>query len=76
MFEIFQMFILGFVIGLTSALAPGPTLVATINASIAGDWTIGLKVSPGSFYGRAVVCRYRMINSGFNRCIQRQRDGF
>ena len=47
MFEIFQMFILGFVIGLTGALAPGPTLVATVNASIAGDWTTGLKVSLG-----------------------------
>jgi threonine/homoserine/homoserine lactone efflux protein len=47
MFEIFQMFILGFVIGLTGALAPGPTLVATINASITGDWTTGLKVSLG-----------------------------
>jgi threonine/homoserine/homoserine lactone efflux protein len=47
MFEIFQMLILGFVIGLTGALAPGPTLVATINASIAGNWTTGLKVSFG-----------------------------
>jgi threonine/homoserine/homoserine lactone efflux protein len=47
MFEIFQMLILGFVIGLTGALAPGPTLVATINASIAGNWTTGLKVSLG-----------------------------
>src|SRR5665647_306017 len=47
MFEIFQMFILGFVIGLTGALAPGPTLVATINSSINGDWTTGLKVSLG-----------------------------
>ncbi len=35
MFEIFQMLILGFIIGLTGALAPGRTLVATINASIA-----------------------------------------
>jgi threonine/homoserine/homoserine lactone efflux protein len=41
------MLLLGFVIGLTGALAPGPTLVATINASIAGDWTTGLKVSLG-----------------------------
>jgi threonine/homoserine/homoserine lactone efflux protein len=47
MYEIFQMVLLGFVIGLTGALAPGPTLVATINASIAGDWTTGLKVSLG-----------------------------
>jgi len=45
--ELFQMTLLGFVIGLTGALAPGPTLVATINASISGDWTTGLKVSLG-----------------------------
>jgi threonine/homoserine/homoserine lactone efflux protein len=65
MFEIFQIYLLGFVIGLTGALAPGPTLVETINASIAGDWTTKLKVSPGSPYGRTVVCKYRLINSGF-----------
>ena len=47
MYAIFQMVFLGFVIGLTGALAPGPTLVATINASITGDWTTGLKVSLG-----------------------------
>ena len=47
MYELFQMVLLGFVIGLTGALAPGPTLVATINASIAGDWTTGMKVSLG-----------------------------
>jgi threonine/homoserine/homoserine lactone efflux protein len=47
MYDIIQMVFLGFVIGLTGALAPGPTLVATINASIAGDWTSGLKVSLG-----------------------------
>jgi threonine/homoserine/homoserine lactone efflux protein len=47
MYELFQMVLLGFIIGLTGALAPGPTLVATINASIAGDWTTGLKVSLG-----------------------------
>jgi threonine/homoserine/homoserine lactone efflux protein len=47
MYDIIQMVFLGFVIGLTGALAPGPTLVATINASIAGDWTTGLKVSLG-----------------------------
>jgi threonine/homoserine/homoserine lactone efflux protein len=45
--EILSTLILGFLIGLTGALAPGPTLVATINASLAGDWTTGLKVSLG-----------------------------
>jgi len=47
MYEILQMVFLGFVIGLTGALAPGPTLVVTINASINGDWKTGLKVSLG-----------------------------
>lgn len=50
MYDIIQMVFLGFVIGLTGALAPGPTLVATINASIAGDWTSGLKVSLGHIF--------------------------
>jgi threonine/homoserine/homoserine lactone efflux protein len=47
MYEFFSMLALGFVIGLTGALAPGPTLVATINASLAGSWTAGLKISLG-----------------------------
>jgi len=47
MYDVFQAFLLGLVIGLTGALAPGPTLVATINASIAGDWKTGPKVTLG-----------------------------
>jgi threonine/homoserine/homoserine lactone efflux protein len=46
-YEIVSTLVLGFIIGLTGALAPGPTLVATINASLAGNWTAGLKVSLG-----------------------------
>jgi threonine/homoserine/homoserine lactone efflux protein len=46
-YEIASTLVLGFIIGLTGALAPGPTLVATINASLAGDWMAGLKVSLG-----------------------------
>jgi threonine/homoserine/homoserine lactone efflux protein len=38
---------LGFLIGLTGALAPGPTLVATIQASVKGGWTMGPKVTFG-----------------------------
>jgi threonine/homoserine/homoserine lactone efflux protein len=45
--EILSTLVLGFLIGLTGALAPGPTLVATINASLGGDWKAGLKVSLG-----------------------------
>ena len=57
MYDIFQMVFLGFVIGLTGALAPGPTLVATINASITGDWTTGLKVS----FGHVIVELFLVI---------------
>jgi len=36
-----------FAIGLTGALAPGPTLVATINSSLKGGWIMGPKVTFG-----------------------------
>jgi len=39
--------ILAFTIGLTGALAPGPTLVATINSSLRGGWTMGPKIATG-----------------------------
>jgi len=45
--ETISTLVLGFLIGLTGALAPGPTLVATINASLGGDWKAGLRVSLG-----------------------------
>ncbi len=41
------MLALGFLIGLTGALAPGPTLVATINASLRGGWSMGPRVTLG-----------------------------
>ncbi|OPY39303.1 MAG: LysE type translocator [Methanoregula sp. PtaU1.Bin051] len=41
---------LGFIIGLTGALAPGPTLVAAINASVKGGWTAGPKVVLGHIF--------------------------
>lgn len=44
---IVDMLVLGFLIGLTGALAPGPTLVAAINASVKGGWTAGPKVTFG-----------------------------
>jgi len=45
--ELLSTLILGLLIGFTGALAPGPTLVATINASLKGDWKAGLRVSLG-----------------------------
>jgi threonine/homoserine/homoserine lactone efflux protein len=55
MYDVLQAFLLGLVIGLTGALAPGPTLVATINASIAGDWKIGPKVTLGHMIAESVI---------------------
>jgi len=55
MYDILQTFLLGLMIGLTGALAPGPTLVATINASISGDWKIGPKVVFGHMIAESVL---------------------
>jgi threonine/homoserine/homoserine lactone efflux protein len=55
MYDFLSMLVLGFVIGLTGALAPGPTLVATINASLAGDWTTGLKISLGHIVVETII---------------------
>ena len=39
--------IIGFLIGLSGALAPGPTLVATIDASLKTGWQAGPKITLG-----------------------------
>lgn len=46
-YDIAGIFLLGFVIGLTGALAPGPTLVATINSSLKKGWKSGPLVTLG-----------------------------
>lgn len=38
---------LAFIVGLTGAVAPGPTLIATIQCSVRGGWTMGPKVTLG-----------------------------
>jgi threonine/homoserine/homoserine lactone efflux protein len=47
--------ILAFTIGLTGALAPGPTLVATINSSLQRGWKMGPKVAMGHALAEVVV---------------------
>jgi threonine/homoserine/homoserine lactone efflux protein len=47
MYEILQTLAMAFAIGLTGALAPGPTLVATVNSSIKDGWTAGPRVAAG-----------------------------
>jgi len=50
-----QTFLLGLMIGLTGALVPGPTLVATINASVRGGWATGLRISAGHAFVEACI---------------------
>jgi len=47
--------ILGFLVGLTGALAPGPTLVATINSSLKDGWSAGPKVTAGHILVETLV---------------------
>jgi len=47
--------IVGFVIGLSGALAPGPTLVATIRSSLDRGWTAGPLVAVGHAAIEAIV---------------------
>jgi threonine/homoserine/homoserine lactone efflux protein len=45
--EAIDILAMAFTIGLTGALAPGPTLVATVNSSLKSGWTAGPKVALG-----------------------------
>ncbi len=45
--DLISIFIIGLLIGLTGTLAPGPTLIATINASVTSGWRAGPLVSIG-----------------------------
>lgn len=45
--EVIEILAMAFTIGLTGALAPGPTLVAAVNSSLKSGWTAGPKVAMG-----------------------------
>ena len=47
MYSYAAMFGLAFLIGLSGALAPGPTLVVTIRTSLHGGWITGPKITAG-----------------------------
>lgn len=59
-----QTYLLGFVIGLSGALVPGPTLVATINTSVTGGWKTGPRVSAGHALVEAAI--FAAIILGFS----------
>jgi len=45
--KIIEVMVMAFTIGLTGALVPGPTLVATVNSSLETGWVAGPKVAIG-----------------------------
>jgi threonine/homoserine/homoserine lactone efflux protein len=47
MYEMLGVLATAFAIGLTGALAPGPTLVAAVNTTLKSGWTAGPKVAAG-----------------------------
>jgi len=55
MIDILGTFVVAFLIGLTGALVPGPTLVATIQTSIKGGWSMGPKVTVGHIIIESIV---------------------
>ncbi len=68
------MVLLGFVIGLTGALVPGPTLVATINASLRDGWSAGPRVTLGhiaveTFLMLLIVAGISVVNGEYSRLI-------
>jgi len=60
--EILKALLLGFSVGLTGALVPGPMLFATIETSLKKGWFTGPKVVFGHIIVEAVI--YLMILSG------------
>lgn len=56
MFELLEMLTIGFVIGMTGALAPGPMLFATIDQSLKNGWTSGPRIFVGHAIIEFVVC--------------------
>ena len=72
--ELINMLVLGFLIGLTGALAPGPTLIATINASLQGGWTMGPRVTLGHvaveiFMVILILAGLSMVTGGYSWLI-------
>lgn len=54
--EILKVLLLGFTVGLTGALMPGPMLFATIEVSLKKGWTAGPEVMFGHMLVELVLC--------------------
>jgi threonine/homoserine/homoserine lactone efflux protein len=68
MHEMIEMLIMAFTIGLTGALAPGPTLVATVNSSLKDGWTAGPKIAAGHALVESVL--FLLIVGGLALAMQ------
>lgn len=56
MFELIEMLTIGFAVGLSGALVPGPMLFATIDSSMRTGWTSGPKVVLGHALLELMIC--------------------
>lgn len=56
MIELIEMFTIGFAVGLSGALVPGPMLFATIDSSMKKGWTSGPKVVLGHALLELMLC--------------------
>ncbi len=54
-------FVLSFIIGLTGALAPGPTLVATITGSLRDGWKVGPQIVAGHMVIEAFFALFILV---------------
>ncbi|MDM7913012.1 MAG: LysE family transporter [Methanotrichaceae archaeon] len=70
--EIFDMLAMAFLIGLTGALAPGPTLVATVNSSLKTGWTAGPKIALGHAMVELLI--FVLIVLGLAAAAQQQQE--
>ncbi len=71
--EIAEMLATAFAIGLTGALAPGPTLLATVNSSLQEGWTAGPKVAAG--HALVEVLIFLVIVGGLASVMQQYTRG-
>ena len=71
--EIAEMLGLAFAIGLTGALAPGPTLLATVNSSLQEGWKAGPKVAAG--HALVEVLIFLVIVGGLASVMQQHTRG-
>lgn len=61
MFELIEMLTIGFAVGLSGALVPGPMLFATIDSSMRKGWTSGPKVVMGHALLEIVLCTFIVL---------------